>query len=82
MEPSISSALSLLFIGMTTVFVVLALVYLTGNILIRIINLIPAEEKNIAPDNTINPNKLAAIAAAVQTITGGKGKVKNVEKVK
>ncbi len=82
MEPTISSALSLLVVGMITVFVVLALVVMTGNLLIRIVNAF-AKEIPVAPSpSSIDPNKLAAITAAVEIATGGKGKITKVERVK
>lgn len=82
MEPTISSALSLLVIGMITVFAVLALVYITGNILIRIVNKLGDEESTVKSGDSISPNKLAAIKAAVEMSTNGRGRIINIEKVK
>ena len=69
-----SNALSLLGIGMITVFTVLLLVVITGNILIRIVN-------RLADDKTqIMPAKIAAITAAVETFTQGRGRITKIEK--
>lgn len=82
MEPTISSALSLLLIGMITVFLVLFLVVVTGNLLIRLVNRFVSEELAQPSPASIEPNKLAAITAAIETITQGKGKITKVEKLK
>lgn len=74
MESDFSTAFSLLAIGMITVFVVLALVVLTGNLLIRFVNRISSEE------DTISPSKVAAITAAVDAFTQGKGRITKIEK--
>lgn len=79
MTTSISSALTLLVIGMITVFVVLMLVVFTGNILIRIVNrYFPGQPQNLS--STISSQKLAAITAAVEIVTEGKGKIISIEK--
>jgi oxaloacetate decarboxylase gamma subunit len=74
MDIEFSTALSLLAIGMITVFVVLALVVLTGNLLIRIVNRISPEQDGIAPA------KIAAITAAVGAFTQGRGRITKIEK--
>jgi oxaloacetate decarboxylase gamma subunit len=79
-------ALELLGVGMTTVFVILALVVVIGNLIIRFVNrFIPEEvqevvkkvEKAVGPDR----KKMAAIVSAVNIVTNGKGKVTNIEKI-
>ncbi len=78
MTDSIESALSLLFIGMITVFVVLSLVVLIGNVLIYFINKYfssPPEE------DSIDPKKVAAITAAVEVVTEGKGQINKIQKL-
>ncbi|MEQ9231079.1 MAG: hypothetical protein RIF46_10385 [Cyclobacteriaceae bacterium] len=75
MTPEISSALTLLAIGMITVFVVLLLVVITGNILIRLVNRFVPESKDGISDKT-----LAVLTAAVESVTGGKGKITKIEK--
>ncbi len=73
MDTEFSTALSLMAIGMITVFVVLLLVVITGNILIRLVNRFEKSE-------TIATSKVAAISAAVETFTGGKGHITKIEK--
>ncbi len=59
---------------MITVFLVLALVVITGNLLIRLINRITPELEGISP------SKVAAITAAVESFTLGKGTITKIEK--
>lgn len=84
MEGDFSTALMLLAVGMITVFAVLFLVVLLGNLLIRIVNKFHKEiplviEKEVT---TVGAGKLAAIVAAVEVVTGGRGKVTSIVKVK
>lgn len=84
MSEDYSTALTLLAVGMITVFVILGFIVLFGNILILITNKffpapIPTTESPPSPHN-IHPKKLAAIIAAVNTVTNGKGKVESIEK--
>lgn len=81
-----TEALKLLFTGMGTVFFILILVVLLGNLIIRITN-------RFAPDpltstanseenkSAIDSPKLAAIISAVEISTHGKGKVISVQKI-
>jgi len=70
-----NQALTLLAIGMITVFVILTLVVLVGNLLIKVVNRLTPEDRA-----EISPRKLAAITAAVEVVTEGKGKVSRIEK--
>lgn len=74
MGSDFSTALSLLAIGMITVFIVLLLVVVTGNILIRVVNRMTSDDIQIAP------SKVAAISAAVEAFTNGKGRITRIEK--
>jgi len=83
-------ALVLMGVGMITVFVVLILVTIFGDVIIKVVNrFIPEAPKMAARDaapppsssNNIEPNKLAAIVAAVDIVTKGKGKVTNVKRL-
>ena len=81
MTDNLESALSLLLIGMITVFLVLLLVVLIGNLLIRLTNQFSvAESKTIS--NEIDSRKIAAITAAVEIVTEGKVRIDKIEKVK
>lgn len=94
MNENISTAILLLVIGMITVFIILGLVVLTGQVLIRITNRFAPDIKEspkgigvIAPNSnntlpsipTINKKKLAAIIGTVEMITHGKGRIEKIE---
>jgi len=80
---NINEALTLLAIGMIMVFLILTLVVGVGNLVIGITN---RYVRTTPPANsadrvkTIQPRKLAAIAAVVDVITRGKGRVDSIEK--
>jgi len=76
MEGDLSTALSLLAIGMITVFIVLFLVVVTGKRLIRLVNKLNFSENGDA----ITPSKIAAITSAVEVYTEGKGKITKIER--
>ncbi len=82
MTPDVSTALTLLVIGMVTVFLVLLLVVTTGNLLIAFVNRFVGEEvpKNSGNISDISPNKVAAITAAVEAFTEGKGHITKIQK--
>lgn len=84
MSDEYALAFKLLGVGMITVFLILFLVVVFGNVIIRIVNkYFPEEEKILSSDTGIGigRKKLAAITAAVSIATRGKGKVKNIEKL-
>lgn len=80
-------ALELLGVGMITVFVILALVVIIGNLIIIVVNKYIGEEirplaKTLgSSDDEISPKKLAVIASAVNVVTKGTGHVVNVKKL-
>lgn len=89
MSPDVQTALSLLLIGMLSVFVILFLVVSAGRLLIYIVNTYfpdSADEgalgipRTIYSPKQINRKKLAAITAAVEHITHGRGKITSIEK--
>lgn len=85
---AINEALQLLLVGMGTVFIILGLVVFMGRQLIGAVNRwMPdaalsskASSSSPTPSSAIEPGVLAAIVAAVDSVTGGKGKVEHVEK--
>lgn len=89
MKPELVDAFGYLAIGMTTVFVVLALVVVTGRVLIWGVNRITKELPSVKRSASsiteirqeISPQKMAAIVAAVEIVTKGKGKVSSIKKV-
>jgi oxaloacetate decarboxylase gamma subunit len=80
-------AFELLGVGMITVFVILALVVLIGNLIILYVNKFIGEDHKPPtissgnPEAEINSKKLAAIVAAVKIVTSGAGRVTNVKKL-
>ena len=86
MNSNFELALQLLGIGMITVFIILLLVVLIGNVIVRVVNkYMPEAEvvtKKVARSTaTIDPRKVSAIVAAIQAVTNGNGKVANIEKI-
>ena len=96
MDQSLAKALSVLVIGMITVFVVLLLVVATGNILIRLVNKysydkLDATSSSQSPigslseyvdaESAFDKKKLAAIVATVDIVTAGKGKISKIEQI-
>ena len=76
----------LLAVGMITVFTILALIVIFGNILVSLVNRYFPEAKveNLTgdtPGKTIESSKMAAIVAAVDIVTKGKAKVTSIKKV-
>ena len=81
-----TEALKLLLTGMGTVFFILIMVVLLGNLIIIITNKFAINQLAVSPvqskadSSAIDPKKLAAIVSAVDIITKGKGKVSSIEK--
>jgi oxaloacetate decarboxylase gamma subunit len=71
-----STALSLMAIGMITVFVVLMLVVITGKFLTKLVNWMDMGSGK----GQISPVKVAVISAAVESFTEGKGHITKIEK--
>lgn len=80
-------AFQLLGVGMITVFVILALVVIIGNLIIRFVNKyigedIKSQTKNLGKQNVaINTKKMAAIVSVVNLITKGTGRVIDIKKL-
>lgn len=69
-------------VGMITVLFILGMVVVIGNLLIRITNKFwpqPEGPGKTGP-GSIPAGTVAAIVAAVEAVTGGKGKVTKIEK--
>ena len=84
MSEAMSTALMLMGVGMITVFVVLSLVVVVGNGLTVFVNKFIPEQIQIDVKKSrqeIAPKKLAAITAAVEIFTEGKGKITRVDKI-
>lgn len=79
-------AFELLGVGMITVFTILALVVIIGNLIIMFVNKYIGEEVKMSPKSAINQTveisskKLAVITSAVNIVTKGTGRITRVEK--
>jgi len=81
---NLGEALSLMIVGMVTVFFILFLIVLIGNVIVRFSNKYLPEEKKVEKTNKQQPssdNIYAAINAAINVVTNGKGKVTNIKKI-
>ena len=84
MEDTLYFSGMLMAIGMTTVFIILALVVLGGKLTIIITNkLAPVAEtlvvRSVSSAN-LESSKIAAITAAIETVTQGKGHIQEIKK--
>jgi len=82
MEENLQMGLSMMVIGMITVFFILFFVVAGGNILIRYVNkYYPIDQDTILPDKRgSDHSKIAAIVAAVDVVSAGKGKISSIRK--
>lgn len=84
MEESMYFGTMLMAVGMTTVFIILALVVLGGKLTILVTNkLAPVSESVVVrrmSSTSIETAKIAAITAAVESVTQGKGKISEIKK--
>ena len=84
---NLETAFLLMGVGMATVFVILLIVIYLGKLLISLVNkYAPEEVVSVKQTSSQAPvpipgNILAAITAAVNVVTQGKGKVTKVEKL-
>ena len=84
---NLETAFLLMAVGMATVFVILLIVIYLGKLLISLVNkYAPEEVVSVKQTSSQAPvpipgNILAAITAAVNVVTQGKGKVTKVEKL-
>ena len=76
---NMNEALSLLLVGMIMVLLILFLVVAIGNLVIRLTNRYVTVEEGEAI-KSINPKKMAVIAAVVDMVTRGEGRVNSVQK--
>lgn len=81
-----AEALKLMLTGMSTVFFILIMVVVLGNLIIRLTNKFALEPIATETPNhskpKIEPSKLAAIISAVEITTKGQGKVTSIKKMK
>lgn len=82
MSEEFQLALSLLLIGMITVFVILTLVVAGGRLLVTVSNrFIRAEETEVASSAEDEEIPVAIISAVVHHITKGKGRISGIRKM-
>ncbi len=88
MDPNLQTALLLMLVGMLVVFAVLALIVGSGKLLIRLVNRFSTGERpgrlgtySQARDRDPDPATLAALMAAVEVVSEGKGRIQHIEKL-
>ena len=90
MEEQLSQGFIIMVIGMATVFLVLFLVTVTGKVLIWAVNTLTTEEKEPRISGRAitakvrqekDQAKIAAIIAAVDVVTAGKGRIEKIERI-
>lgn len=83
MIATINFSLQIFVLGLLTVFFVLIMVVLFGNLIIITTNRyfgVAAKEVK-PPSEQIDPVKIAVISGAVYNVTRGRGRVKRIEKL-
>ncbi|MDD3321991.1 MAG: OadG family protein [Paludibacter sp.] len=83
MQP-LNEAVSIMIVGMITVFFILFAIVLIGNLIITLSNKYLPEEVavvKIKKTNEPSNNTYAAIEKAIDLVTKGKGKVTNIKKI-
>ena len=89
MQAPLDQAILVLFVGMFSVFLILGLIVLSGQFLIRMTNRffpVALEQKTRTNSAKVTPEEpdlksLAAITAAVEVFTRGKGRIVEIEKM-
>ena len=92
MPPDFQKALIVLAVGMGTVFLVLSLIVGVGRLLIQLVNRFsnPTKVKTsksvttfvgVKKSGTLDPKKIAAIAAAIDIVTHGHAKIEQIQRV-
>lgn len=83
MSENLTIALTLLAAGMSVVFIVLLMVVLIGRSVIYFVNKILVGEKGVRTMDVglVHNKKIAVIAAVVNNVSKGKGRVVRIEKV-
>ncbi|GAO31890.1 OadG family protein [Geofilum rubicundum] len=82
MNEYMQEAWTLLGVGMVTVFIILLVVVLIGNAIIAFVNrYFPESEiEKAATVRSFGNSRMAAITAAVNMVTRGKGRITKVER--
>lgn len=83
MQP-INEALSIMVVGMITVFFILILIVVIGRLLIKITNkYIPSEQVHLQSSSPKQPSDsvFKAVEAAIDKVTNGKGRITSIKKI-
>lgn len=76
MDSKFEQALEIFGVGMVTIFLILGLVVISGQVLIQLVNRFsPNNEEKITSPSAIPDTHIAVINAAVEAVTKGKGNV-------
>ena len=85
MNEEIEFGLTIMAVGMITVFSILTLVVLGGKIMILLINRFTPDLEELNPpqlvSQTISNVKISVLASAVTAVTNGKGRIEQIEKL-
>ena len=89
MPQDFNLAIDILIVGMVTVFIVLSLVVLTGQLIIFLVNsrtVSESQSSNLPTSQTPEPYTplpmhIAAIVATVEAVTQGKGQITKIKKL-
>ena len=86
MEDSIKEAIWLLFVGMGSVFFIFYLIGESANFLIRWVNSLSFDKSQALKNtntlhNGIHPERIAIMAAVIDKVTAGKGKIESIQKI-
>ncbi len=82
MESTVGNALVLLGVGMLSVFFILSMVVLLGNVLIRLLNRLPEKQTRGSKPKPIEPHIETIISKTVHDITMGQGIVSRIDRIK
>lgn len=84
MSEGLEKALEMMGVGMVTVFIILLLVVLIGNVIVLFVNRFFPEAADLkgkgADGSGVGATKTAVIVAAVKAVTKGRGQVVKIEK--
>ena len=93
MSEALQTGLLLLMVGMITVFSVLGIVVLTGRVIIFMLNRsgvkfesqfardpAPSKREATLKPSVARSKKIAAVLAATQVVTGGKGRIVSIQR--
>lgn len=86
MSEEIEFGLTIMAVGMITVFSILGFVVLGGKIMIILINKFASDEANLPPPTklatqSIDKTKISVLASAVTAVTKGTGRITNIKKL-